>query len=279
MLEQPPCRPVAQESGSASSVNQVAEFVRTDSLINYASALATGVVNMEYNVEVPYVQVVDAKQTTTVPGGEDKAKVFAKNYPCTEVGNIPENAKDAYNSFVVRGDVFKALGYKVNEKLGQYDVPEFVRANTNIYVTTPPAHGTIVQVNESAKKAGVYSYKGDGSYIGKDTFVISVDTFSKKGKKVTFNLKYNVSVVESITNEQYPSTCVGMKFSSLSNSPVTFAWNSPNPVSFANLGASSIGETLGNGLTAQITLDTNAAGHGWFIDATPEGNRTNKTPI
>jgi len=172
---------------------------------------------MEYNVDVPYVQVVDVKQASIVRKGQDKAKIFTITRPCTEVGNDPEDAKDAYNSFVVRGDVFKALGYKVNEKLDIYDVSELVRANTNIYVTTPPVHGTIVQVNESAKAAGIYSYKGNGNYIGKDTFVVGVDTFSKKGKQVHFNLKFNVSVVRNVTSDPALDTCVGMKFGSLSN--------------------------------------------------------------
>lgn len=146
----------------------------------------------------------------------------------------------------------------MNEKLGQYDVPEFVRANTNIYVTVPPAHGTIIQ-DEGDKKAGLYSYKAEGRYIGKDTFVISVDTYSKKGKKVTFNLKYNVSVVKVPTTDRTLNTCVGMKFSDLSNSPIPFAWNSPSLINFANLGSNSLGETKGTGTTDQITLDTNAA--------------------
>ena len=38
---------------------------------------------------------------------------------------------------------------------------------------------------------------------------------------------------------------------------------------FADLPASSLGQTTGTGPTAQITLDTTAAGHGWYIDYTP----------
>ena len=91
------------------------------------------------------------------------------------------------------------------------------------------------QNDEGDRKAGLYSYRAQEAYIGKDTFVISVDTISRKGQKVRINLKFNVSVVESITNEQYPSTCVGMKFSSLSNSPVSLSWDLPIPVNFANL--------------------------------------------
>lgn len=103
-------------------------------------------------------------------------------------------------------------------------------------------------------------------------FLISVDTLTKSGKKVHFNLKFNVSVVESITNDALPSTCVGMKFSSLFNAPMSLSWDLPFPVGFGNLESMSLGETKGEGATAQITLDSNAAGHGWFIDATPDNN-------
>lgn len=41
---------------------------------------------------------------------------------------------------------------------------------------------------------------------------------------------------------------------------------------FSDLTGSAVGETKGEGLNAQITLDTNAAGHGWFIDDTPDNN-------
>nr|WP_315483141.1 matrixin family metalloprotease [uncultured Undibacterium sp.] len=41
---------------------------------------------------------------------------------------------------------------------------------------------------------------------------------------------------------------------------------------FSDLTGSAVGETKGQGLNAQITLDTNAAGHGWFIDDTPDNN-------
>jgi hypothetical protein len=37
----------------------------------------------------------------------------------------------------------------------------------------------------------------------------------------------------------------------------------------AKLSGASVAQTTGTGPTAQITLDTNAAGYGWFIDYTP----------
>ena len=41
---------------------------------------------------------------------------------------------------------------------------------------------------------------------------------------------------------------------------------------FQDLPGTALGQTTGEGLSAQITLDTNAAGHGWYIDPTPLDN-------
>ena len=39
--------------------------------------------------------------------------------------------------------------------------------------------------------------------------------------------------------------------------------------SFTDLPATALGQTVGEGSQATITLDTNAAGHGWYVDPTP----------
>ena len=41
---------------------------------------------------------------------------------------------------------------------------------------------------------------------------------------------------------------------------------------FTNLPGTTIGQTTGSGQNAQLILDNNAAGHGWFVDATPADN-------
>jgi hypothetical protein len=47
---------------------------------------------------------------------------------------------------------------------------------------------------------------------------------------------------------------------------------------FTDLASTAVGETTGQGLNAQITLDTNAAGHGWYIDPTPLDNSDDYLP-
>ena len=47
---------------------------------------------------------------------------------------------------------------------------------------------------------------------------------------------------------------------------------------FADLPGSAVGNTVGEGSTASITLDTTAAGHGWYVDATPQDNTDDYLP-
>ena len=47
---------------------------------------------------------------------------------------------------------------------------------------------------------------------------------------------------------------------------------------FTDLPATALGKTTGEGTSAQITLDQNAAGHGWYIDPTPLDNSDNYLP-
>ena len=47
---------------------------------------------------------------------------------------------------------------------------------------------------------------------------------------------------------------------------------------FTDLPGTALGQTTGEGLSAQITLDTNAAGHNWYIDPTPLDNSDDYLP-
>jgi hypothetical protein len=51
---------------------------------------------------------------------------------------------------------------------------------------------------------------------------------------------------------------------------ISSAYNINMPVE--DLHGSLLVQTVGTGRDASITLDTNAAGHGWFIDDTPDNN-------
>jgi len=237
-----------------------------ESLIDYAKTLTEGDVEMIFNAEVPFVQMQNASSLQTAPAKTLRAIEYVE---CRDVGNQAYHDGAAVNNFVIGGAVFTALGYKFNPKGFDYLIPDKVRFQTKYYVVTAPKHGEVYQ-SEEDKKHWLYSYRSVEGYTGQDSFTIGVDTFSRSGKEVHFKLKFNLAVMEELGNE--PQLCESMKFSSLPNSPVSISWDLPIPVNFAHLGSALLGETIGLGPTAQITLDTDAAGHGWYIDDTPDNN-------
>ncbi|MDR0577730.1 MAG: hypothetical protein LBI87_09410 [Candidatus Accumulibacter sp.] len=115
-----------------------------------------------------------------------------------------------------------------------------------------------------APKNGAYredTYFPNKGFEGLDTVVFDVQ---KGGIKVQVKYFVFVSQLEGKSaawaqcRDVAPPDSTGLwKISLLDN------------VSFADLPSASVAQTTGTGLTAQITLDTDAAGHSWFIDYTP----------
>ena len=165
------------------------------------------------NVDSPYFELrPQVPASILVIAQATRAKPIFVEQECREVGNTEDYVDSAYNNFAVGGLVLLSLGYKHNEKIGKFELPEHVRESFKMYVATPPAHGEAFQSAQN-KEYMSYSYRAREGYTGKDSFVIGVDTLTRSGRKIHFSLKFKVSVVDRITNEMERSTCVGMKFS------------------------------------------------------------------
>ena len=146
----------------------------------------------------------------------------------------------------------------------------------------------------------LYTYRPNKGYLGSDdaTFVVELDN-----KRYKVHSKYYV-VKQLNDNEFYGSGTPATNCArSQSKRVASFTIGDHNPIldwsnivesiasttgsfaineymsaasgvtlSFENLPGTAVGETTSTGSTATITLDTNAAGHGWFIDSTPSDN-------
>lgn len=138
----------------------------------------------------------------------------------------------------------------------------------------------------------------DGTYVeGRDHFVMKVEN-----KGVAVFVHYYIEVVgeEATTyygddGQRLPHFCKRetWKISQFDFNPGTqdyAAWLRSSELStliatasqsltgFQNLAGSAVGTTVGQGPTAQITLDSTAAGHGWYVDATPLDNTDDYLP-
>jgi hypothetical protein len=124
---------------------------------------------------------------------------------------------------------------------------------------------------------GITSYHYDPipNYVGSDKAVFLAE-FKGKVYKIVINLVVTLTVGESPLYEGEEPVCPPPKLIKVNGKPVSgFLDFAPGygldlfSVTFADLSAGAIGQTVSNGINATITLDTTASGYGWFIDPTP----------
>ncbi|MBK7003103.1 MAG: tandem-95 repeat protein [Rhodoferax sp.] len=244
------------------------------SMLDYVHCLIGGEVEMVFAADVPYVmvqQVTDSKSSIAVV---DEVKPIT-SVECQDVLNDADAPSYGPNQFVIGAHVLSPLGYKLNNKTGNFELPENVRSSFRMYVTSSPKNGDVFV---SSKEHFIYAYRANEGYIGPDSFTIGVDTLTRSGRKIHFNLVFNLAVVEQYRAEDTPPICKSMKFSALQYAPISVSWGLTLPTVLSNLSGSSVGQTTGTGPTAQITLDTTASGHGWYIDPTPQDNTDDFLP-
>ena len=185
---------------------------------------------------------------------------------------------------VSHANVYFAIGREADAT----QQPPKISDNAKISVLKKPKHG---RVGPSNLESGWLNplYVPNDNYEGDDSTVLLVEG---NGYKVKIFYYFTVTSSDGMDIKKDNPNCRkvtegggGWKISSLSTDPISLASlqrsndlatilaSASNALTnFTNLPGTAVGETTGTGNTATITLDTNAAGHGWFIDATPGDN-------
>ncbi|MDO9483943.1 MAG: hypothetical protein Q7J66_25470, partial [Hydrogenophaga sp.] len=211
---------------------------------------------------------------------------------CTDV--------DGYaDSLVIFDDVLAYLGYKADPETGVWS-PPLEDKDLKFSVLQHPRHGTVGYGLLNGSSPETYGYlvrerkpDGTGAYQGPDRVVYLVEVKGQKFK-VVINLLLGYS-----NDGPGGEVCVHHRFS-LNEAPqgdlkhwsasvslsgaladasglflephalsVSSVASSIQPV-FSDLPGTALGlHEGGSGWNARITLDSNAAGHGWYVDATP----------
>jgi hypothetical protein len=169
--------------------------------------------------------------------------------------------------------------------IGDMDTSEWFDS-FKITVLRAPKHGKFVNM----KNAPYGQYYPDLNYVGKDRFDLLIEGHDDKGRLIAMTLRYYINVlprenlnnisVEDGTYYQALKKYCGTKDNSWrissdsSASDPTLSLNRLSTqlasiIRFSDLPGPSLAQTTGTGASAQITLDTDAAGHGWFIDHAP----------
>jgi hypothetical protein len=151
------------------------------------------------------------------------------------------------------------LGYYLSNR-GVNVKPEDIK----VTLLSAPQHG----------KFNGYLYDPTPGYLGNDNA-----TFMAEYKGKQYKIVVTIKVLPGVDENSH--TCPPPKLIKVNNKSVSDA--SPYQlnsftVAFGDLTGSAVGTTVSTGPTAQITLDADAAGHGWYVDATPLDNTDDYRP-
>lgn len=155
----------------------------------------------------------------------------------------PDSAANSFSPFSLQ--LLRRVGSPVDGLS-----PEWLKTlNPKITLLEAPKHGQISVVSESTYH---YNYAPQKGYEGTDRIAYLVEARGKRFKTVL-----NILVMP-LVSEEY-KYCADIKFSA-------------SQLRFEQLSGTAVGEALGEGQNATIVLDLDAAGHGWFVDSTPDDN-------
>ena len=157
-----------------------------------------------------------------------------------------------------------------------------------------PKHGTLVETKWDKDKPffnpSVFAYTPSIGFEGDDTAIIETTV---NGWKLKQRYYFKVTTTESTLEKQCDGKGPQWKISQSDADPSTqdpatwlrsaqlsalLASASQSLTDFTDLPGTAVGQTVGEGAAASITLDTNAAGHGWYVDPTPLDNTDDYLP-
>jgi Matrixin len=121
------------------------------------------------------------------------------------------------------------------------------------------------------KTSGLYIFKPSGRQVEEAQFILS----NGAGRKAEVFVKFHLPRRSSDAGGDLIQLAAWQRSAQLS---ALIASAQQTLTGFTDLPATALGQTVGEGATAAITLDTNAAGHGWYIDPTPLDNSDDYLP-
>jgi hypothetical protein len=157
----------------------------------------------------------------------------------------------------------------------QWEALRQAARNAKVTIIQPPEHGRLVHTE---------TYIPDQGYYGQDKVVARVDFASGEQVTVVFFIHmvhHGIQESEESILEFCGPEGEMWKISALPEGTDLANWyqnlslqsllagTKDAQVGFSDLSGAAVAKTMGKGADAQIILDTDAAGHGWYIDYTP----------
>jgi len=229
---------------------------------------------------------------------KDRARIQRNMGICHVVPNIPSQylhtASGTYPRQVPVFPYFEASlyftqyeGHDIRKWYG--NTGPFDRSSISIIST--PAHGILLPAKCDEHRAycehKAFYYKPNDGYFGEDSAVIDAEV---NGWKVRLNYQFHSLDTSNYRDEEVCASSGGYSIWKISQSPIdvermdVYEWYGYNtiskmlaggssvPLTYQDLAGSTLGQVIGDRERTRITLDSTAAGYGWFIDLTPSDN-------
>jgi len=191
---------------------------------------------------------------------------------CMGVATVDNNSGTPSDvpAFVIAADYLSRIRGKEIEVPG-YDLVKFI-------VVKPPQHGQLFLETPVATPFGPrYGYLGEAGYVGKDQFTLRfvVDGQTIEATVFVHNVVGDDAAMKAckralgvwpLSENTVPDNLEVWGYETRLSTLLASATRSVT--GFTDLPGLSTGQTV----NYQITLDSNAAGHGWYIDPTPLDN-------
>ena len=249
-------------SATAIATLQTAE----QGLLGYAQTITNTGEELMFTMDVPYVPVQETPIVLAQAGATGAGATPQPNYilkGCQEVAPAYLNGVDISNSGGV--DPAYMLTNFLNSQTNKQVVFDLASIK-NITLLAGTTHGKLTAEVDNTGRTS-YSYVVDPGYLGNDraTFIAEFE-----GKR--YKLVIDLHVVPRIDDSDAAvSSCPAPTLIKVNGNPVSGSTGLETgsiTVSVANLPNAAVGQTTGTA----ITLDTNAAGYGWYIDPNPAAN-------
>ena len=254
------------------------------SLLDYSQTLITGD-ELMFIMDVP---TIPAQQTPIVlaqaTSGSAAGTTLQPDYILKDCQQTPST-----------GDPMSAMrgvdpAYMLKNYLEAYDKTGTLNVDLatikNIFLLEGTTHGKIFGWTDGAGFTS-YHYDPIPNYTGNDRAVFLAE-FEGKIYKIVINIVVSPTVGESPLMSDETPVCPPPKLIKVNGKPVSgssgddlntltsastgqtsTSFSTGITVSVADLPGGAIGQTVGEGINATITLDDNAANYNWFIDPTP----------
>ena len=178
-------------------------------------------------------------------------------------------------------------------------VPEYI-TDATVTITKQPNFGTVVPMISKYGEMQFDYVAFDKSWLGRDRVEFEV-TYQGKTYKIINRIEMvrDAETSDDLSKKHYDGPCdsrvrrIAYEASLQTANGDGFDWDGVNAMLdsaasrhdlsnimlvFGDLANGAVGETSGGGANVAITLDTTAAGHGWYVDPTPLDNTDDYLP-